>query len=335
MRRCTLTLLYEGKDISADIGPDLLSFTFTDKSGSKGEADDVQIVISDRDKQWQGPWLPRRGHVLRPVIRCVNWFEDGDSLALNCGTFQVDEVEFEAGEVDKITIKGIPSAVKSSIAGQKKTRAWNGTNLRQIAGDIAGQAGLGLVYKAGAIPFERVEQRQEPDLAFLHRVAADNGCRVKVAEDKIIVYSGAGADGLAPVTLTRRDGDSFRARIATAEVYSDCVVSFTNPKDGKLYQYTYKPTDAPKTGKVLTVNKRAENVQAAQRMAQAALRAKNGGQMTGDWSGMGDPRLRAGGTVRVSGFGGFDAAYSIKEATHTVTAEKYVTGVSLEAALVY
>ncbi|MDE7064977.1 MAG: late control protein, partial [Desulfovibrionaceae bacterium] len=65
MRRCTLTLLYEGRDISADIGPDLLSFTFTDKSGSKGEADDVQIVISDRDRRWQGPWRPRRGHVLR------------------------------------------------------------------------------------------------------------------------------------------------------------------------------------------------------------------------------------------------------------------------------
>lgn len=238
MRRCTLTLLYEGKDISADIGPDLLSFTYTDKSGSRGEADDVRIVISDRDKQWQGPWLPERGHVLRPVIRCVNWFAEDDSLSLNCGTFQVDEVEFEAGETDTITIKGIPSAVKSSIAGQKKTRAWNSTSLQQIAGDIAGRAGLGLVYKGEAVPFERIEQRQEPDLAFLHRVATDNGHRVKVAEDKIIVYSGASADGLSPVTLTRRDGDSFRGRIATAEVYSDCVVTFTNPKDGQEYQYS-------------------------------------------------------------------------------------------------
>lgn len=336
MRRCTLTLLYEGKDISADIGPDLLSFTFTDKSGSKGEADDVQIVISDRDKQWQGPWLPRRGHVLRPVIRCVNWFEDGDSLALNCGTFQVDEVEFEAGEVDKITIKGIPSAVKSSIAGQKKTRAWNGTNLRQIAGDIAGQAGLGLVYKAGAIPFERVEQRQEPDLAFLHRVAADNGCRVKVAEDKIIVYSGAGADGLAPVTLTRSTTASFRGKMVTAEVYSACAVTFSDPASGNVFKYTYKPDNAPQTGKVLTINKRAESVEAAQRMAQASLRGKNAGQRTGEWDGMGHPGLRAGGTVILSGYGAWDTRYSIKEATHTVSPDGgYTTSVSLEAALGY
>lgn len=335
MRRATVRLIYEGRDISADIGPDLLSFTFTDKSGAKGETDDLQIVISDRDRLWQGPWCPQRGQTMRASILCTDWFERGDCLELPCGAFQVDEVEFEASEADRVTIKGVPSAVKTSITGQKKTRAWNSVSLQQIAGDIAGRAGLGLVYKGEAVPFERIEQRQEPDLAFLHRVAADNGHRVKVAEDKIIVYSGASADGLSPVTLTRRDGDSFRGRIATAEVYSDCVVTFTNPKNGQEYQYSYKPTNAPKTGKVLTVNKRAENVQAARRMAQAALRAKNGGQMTGDWSGMGDPRLRAGGTVTLSGFGRFDAAYSIKEATHTVTAEKYATGVSLEAALKY
>lgn len=336
MRRATVTLFYEGKNISADIGPDLLSFTFTDKSGTKGETDDLQIVISDRDRLWQGPWCPQRGQAMRASILCTDWFEQGDCLELPCGAFQVDEVEFEASEADRVTIKGVPAAVKTSIAGQKKTRAWNSISLQQIAGDIAGQAGLGLVYKGEPIQLERVEQRQEPDLAFLHRVAADNGCRVKVAGEQIVVYSGAGADGLAPVTLVRSTTASFRGKMVTAEVYSSCAVTFSDPASGKVFKYTYKPDNAPQTGKVLTINKRAESVEAAQRMAQASLRGKNAGQRTGEWDGMGHPGLRAGGTVILSGYGAWDTRYSIKEATHTVSPDGgYTTSVSLEAALGY
>lgn len=336
MRRATVNLIYEGKDISADIGPDLLSFSFTDKSGSKGETDDLQVVISDRDRLWQDAWCPQRGHTMRASILCTDWFEPGDCLELPCGTFQVDEVEFEAGEADRITIKGVPSAVKTSITGQKKTRAWNSGSLERIAADIAAEAGLSLLYRSEPVPLLRVEQRQEPDLAFLHRVGSDYGCRVKVSTDRLIVYSGSGADGLAPVVLDRSVTGSFRGRIVTADVYASCVVTFTDPASGKDFRYTYTPDDAPKTGKALTLNKRVESPAAAQRMAQAALRAKNAGQLTGEWEGMGDPRLRAGTTVTLAGYGKWDARYSIKEATHTVDGSGgYTTSASLETALDY
>lgn len=336
MRRATVSLMYEGKDISADIGPDLLSFSFTDKSGSKGETDDLQVVISDRNRLWQDAWRPQRGHTMRASILCTDWFEPGDCLELPCGAFQVDEVEFEAGETDSITIKGVPSAVKTSITGQKKTRAWNSTSLQQIAADIAAEAGLSLLYRSESVPLQRVEQRQEPDLAFLHRVGGDYGCRVKVSADRLIVYSGSGADSLAPVALDRSVTGSFRGRIVTAEVYASCVVTFTDPASGKDFRYTYTPDDAPKTGKTLTINRRVESVAAAQRMAQAALRGKNAGQLTGEWEGMGDPRLRAGAALTLQGYGRWDARYSIREATHTVDGSGgYTTSLSLEAALDY
>ena len=336
MRRATVSLLYEGKDISGDIGPDLLSFTFTDKSGARGEADDLQVVISDRNRVWQDAWCPQRGHTMQAGILCTDWFEPGDCLELPCGTFQVDEVEFEAGETDRITIKGVPSAVKTSITGQKKTRAWNSTSLQQIAADIATEAGLSLLYRGETVPLHRVEQRQEPDLAFLHRVGGEYGCRVKVYADKLVTYSGSEADGLEAIVLARSSTGSFRGKIVTAEVYSSCVVTFTDPTSGKDFRYTYTPDDAPKTGKVLTVNKRVESVEAAQRMARAALRGKNAGQMSGEWEGMGDPRLRAGGALTLQGYGRWDARYSIKEATHTVSGDGgYTTSISLESALGY
>lgn len=334
MRRAHLQLLYEGKDISDDIGPDMISFTFTDKFGGD-EADDAQLVISDRDRLWQDAWLPERGHILRPTITCVNWFDEGDSYSLPCGEFQVDEVEFEAGEADKVTVKGVPAAVKSSIAGQKKTRAWQGTNLMQVATDIAGGAGLAVEYHAEAVPLNRIDQRQESDLGFLSRLAKENGCRVKVADGKLVVLSGATGDGFPAVELDRGMGGSFRGKIVTAEVYSGCDVTFMDPASGKNFKYEYRPDGAPKTGKVLTVNRRGESMAHVQQMAKAALRDKNAGQMTGEWSGMGDPRLRAGGMVSLSGFGKFSVSYRIKEVTHTVTAESYTTSASLESVLGY
>lgn len=337
MRRATVSLMYEGKDISADIGPDLFSLTFTDKSGAKGETDDLQVVISDRNRLWQDAWCPQRGHTMQASIICTDWFALGDCLELPCGAFEVDEVEFEAGETDTVTIKGVPAAVKTSLTGQKKTRAWNSATLETIAGDIAREAGLTLLYRGGSISLQRVEQRQEQDLAFLHRIGGEHGCRVKVSSLQIVVYSGSGADGLEPVTLARENTGGFRGKIATAEVYRSCTVTFTDPASGKLIKYTYKPKDAPETGKVLALNKRAESVSDAQRMAQAALRAKNAGQMGGEWEGMGDPRLRAGGTVALSGYGRWDQArYSIKEATHTVSGSGgYTTSVPLQSALGY
>ncbi len=336
MRRAIVSLMYEGKDISGDIGPNLLSFTFTDKSGARGEADDLQVVVSDRDRLWQDAWCPQRGHTMRAGILCTDWFEPGDCLELPCGSFQVDEVEFEAGETDQITIKGVPSAVKSSITGQKKTRAWNSASLQQIAADIAAEAGLSLLYRGEAISLQRVEQRQEPDLAFLHRVGGEYGCRVKVRADNLVIYSGSAADGLEGIVLGRSAASGFRGKIVTAEVYSSCTVSFTDPASGKLLQYTYTPDDAPKTGKALTINKRVESAEAARRMARAALREKNAGQLTGEWEGMGDPRLRAGGAISLQGYGKWDARYSIREATHTVSGDGgYTTSISLESALEY
>lgn len=334
MRRAHLQLLYEGRDISGDIGPDMISFTFTDKFGGD-ETDDVQLVISDRDRLWQDAWLPERGHSLRPSITCVNWFEDGDSYSLPCGEFQVDEVEFEAGDTDKVTLKGVPAAVKSAIAGQKKTRGWQSTNLLQVATDIAAGAGLAVEYHADAVPLARTDQRQENDLGFISRLAKENGCRAKVTDGKLVLLSGAAGDGFPAVALDRSLGGSFRGKIVTAEVYAGSAVTFMDPATGKNYKYEYRPDGAPKTGKVLTINRRAESVAQAQQMAKAALREKNAGQMTGEWSGMGDPRLRAGGMVSLTGFGKFSVSYRIKEATHTVTSTSYTTSASLESVLGY
>lgn len=335
MRTASLTLLYEGHNISTDIGPDLLSFSFTDKAD--GEADDVQVAISDRNKKWQNGWMPKRGATLTPSIVCRNWFAEGDQLTLECGAFQVDEIEFDFGEMDKLTLKGIPCAVKAALVGQKKTRAWEATSLQGIAADVATEGGLALIYKGGDVPMSRIDQRQEPDLAFLTRVATENGFRTKAADGKLIILEGKLADALAPLTLSRTEGSTFNVRLASAEVYKGSKVSYTDPATGNLLEALAQDHTADDSGKFLELNTSTENLAAAHRVAAGKLREKNAGQQEGSWSGMGDPRIRAGMTLRLSGFGRLsEATYTVKDVTHSLSpSEGYTTSANLQTALEY
>ena len=335
MRRATLTLLYEGHDISQDIAPDLLSFSFTEKAD--GESDDVQIEISDRDGNWQNAWIPERGHIMRPAIVCRNWFEEDDMLTLDCGLFQVDEVEFSFDEIDKVTIKGIPGAVKSAIVGQKKTSGWQDRTLEQIAGDIAARGGLSLVYKGGAVPFSRIDQRQEPDLAFLSRLGTENGFRVKAADGKLIVIEGKLADAMSPLELNRQLGSSFRVRIKSEDVYKGGKTAFNDPKTGTLYESIKHDPNDPNTGKYLEINTKTENMAMAHRVTHAKLREKNSGQIEGDWESIGDPRVRAGITLKTSGFGKLsETTFTVDEATHSISkSDGYRLSAKLKTALGY
>ncbi|MDL2279065.1 late control protein [Desulfovibrio sp. OttesenSCG-928-G11] len=332
MRRATLEITYQGKNISKDIAPDLLSFAFREKAD--GEADELELNLADPDRLWQDDWAPEKGDSLRALIRCENWFEPGDAYELDCGGFEVDEDELSSTSGgDTVSIKAVPAVVKSSLAGQKKSRAWEGASLERIAKDISKGAGLSLVYEAEGIALQRIDQRQETDLAFLQRLCSEQGCRLKIADKEMIVFAGVRADALEPASITRQKGDNFRAKRVTAEVYSGVKVAYMDPTTGKKYEYSYKDASAPATGKTLTINKRCENPAQAQRIGLAELRKKNAKKYEAEWSGMGNPLLRAGATVKIEGWGQYDGTYAIKEAGHEMSdGGKYTSSVKLESA---
>lgn len=54
-RRTEVRLKVEGVDVTAEINKDLISFTYTDYA--EDNADDISIIIEDRDGKWLGSWL--------------------------------------------------------------------------------------------------------------------------------------------------------------------------------------------------------------------------------------------------------------------------------------
>ena len=276
MRRAAVTVSIKGHDVTLDLMPYLVSLTYTDKADE--ELDDLQIVLEDREGIWQGDWLPQTGDVIEASILTENWREIGAVEELPCGKFEVDEMELESSAEggDTVTVKAVPAAVKSSLMLQKKTRSWEKTPITTVIADIAGAAGLDTLYRGPELVYERVEQRQESDLEFMQRITKEQGLRLAVKSDRVVVYAGQTADQLEPIAIRRAseadpgeglDFQSFRAKRTTEGIYTQCVVGYTKAADSETIETQYEPNIPPTTGRVLYINKRIENQAQAERMA--------------------------------------------------------------------
>jgi len=70
------------------------------------------------------------GAILRAVLCVENWEYEGDNRELDCGSFEIDSVDFN-GPPDTVTIKAMSIPVSSSIRNSEKTRAWEDTTLQK------------------------------------------------------------------------------------------------------------------------------------------------------------------------------------------------------------
>jgi phage protein D len=350
VRQAVLVLLYEGKDITAQLAPYVRSFSFTDNS--HGKADDLQVTLEDRDHLWKGDWYPGKGATLTASLRCEQWdAPDAPPVVMRCGVFTIDEVEL-SGAPDTVTIKAVSAAMTKSLRQERKTKAWENASLEQVARDVADAHGLTLRYDGPEFKFTRMDQRETSDLGFLKRMAEERGMCLKVAEDSIVLMSGKGYDAKAPVKTLRRGEaaiKSFRFKEKTDGVYGGgAEVNYHDPvtKQGRTYAFdnalsgerqTYvKGAKSKKGGDKLKVNRRIDAKDDGIEIVKAESRKKNKDEFEGSLTLMGDPDLRAAMTVAVAGFLRFDATYFIETATHSFDRSSgYTTEISIRKTLDY
>ncbi len=236
----------------------------------------------------------------------------------------------------------VSAFVTKPLRAEKKSRAWENTTFKNIAREIASEHGLSFFWettKADNTVFGRVDQRGESDLAFLRRFGAEQGCNVKLAEEKLIVFEGRAFDAKpAAFTLTRGRSEviahDFKAK--TADVYRACSITYWDIRKKDLKEYTFTPPGAPKVGQTLKIDNRVETLAAAMKRAKSELRRKNKGEFTAEIELVGAPYYRAGLNVEVSGWGAFDAVYFVERVEHRLgRGGEYTTCLSLRKTLGY
>lgn len=302
-------LIYEGKNISERISPYTLSIRYTDNL--EGEADDIEIVIEDKDHRWKNSWLPQKGDKLT-----LSLGYKGETL-LNAGSFQVDEIEFN-GPPDTVAIRALAAGVKPELR-TSRSAAYESMTLRNIAEKVAAWHGLTITGSVPEINVGRATQNHETDLGFLRRVALRWGYIFSVRGTQLVWHDQDALDTADIITTVTRKGlaGRYTLRSKTDRVYRACKVTYWNAKLKKDVSHTFNG-EGLSSGDVLHLVQRAESKSQAERMARAALRRANGRQTEGSLTLFGNTRLVAGANITLAGWGQLDGDYQAVKSCHSI-----------------
>ena len=329
-RSTEVAIIYEGKNISKDIAPYLLNFTYTDNSSEK--ADDISFSLEDREGLWINDWFPAKGDKITASIVVHEWEAPDKTESLPCGTFEVDEISYSAPPC-VITIKAVSTLISKPMRQEKHTKAWENVKLSTIAADIANKNGLKLFADCSEDPyFERKDQVEMSDLEFLTSLAKDYGINTKVTDTQLVLYTVEDYEEKESVSEFSF-GDtkliSWNFSTKSAGTYKAARVQYHDPVKDTNIDITEESEDETEgTGRTLEINQKVDSIADAKKIAQEKLKSANKREITGNINLMGDLRFVGGVNVKISGFGMFDGNYAVDKAVHTVSGS-YTTKLDL------
>jgi len=222
-----------------------------DKKG-KAEPKPKQTVITNNAVQ---------GTVLRVTIHVENWDFEDDNRELDCGSFEIDTVDF-SGPPNKIDIKALSTPISTNLRRGVKTRAWEKASLQYIASVIAADANLKLMYEVDDdIKFDRIEQEEETDIKFLNDLCGRFGVSLKTTDGILVLFEEKVYEEKEAVETF--DADEIGGRLLrysfsqnTSDTVCKVEASYKDPKSGYLVQAEFIPPEPPATGQIARLNER-------------------------------------------------------------------------------
>lgn len=343
-KRIAATVLYNNKDISADLASHLSSLSYTDNMS--GEADTLDLTLEDIAGAWQGSWFPDKGATLEVTLNTLNWETlSAGTKDLRLGLFELDEIG-SRGCPSEVQVRAVSIPSDNKLRGVERSQSWEKVKLKAIAEDVAKGAGMELTYDTEENPtLERTEQTEQSDLSFLLALTKDHGLALKVTENQIVIFDESKYEEAEPQITIVKPGTFFTQGQGTyvtdilgyslsnrsRDIYKACHVRYQHGKKKAVVEATFTDPNK-KEGKTLEIKEEVENVAEAERLAKKRLREKNCQEWTGNISTVGNLNLVAAITVNLLGFGKFDGKYIITRATHSV-GSAYSTSIEIRRCL--
>ena len=331
VRKTTINLEYNETDVTKNISPYLLNFSYTDNSS--GQADDIQLQLEDRNHLWESDWLPEKGDAIIASIVAEN---AGQTTELPCGLFDVDEVTI-AGPPSTITIKGVSAAMATALRGEQNTKAWENIKLKAIAAELAKKAEMEMEYLAKYNPaYKRRDQTDQSDLAFLLDLCDKAGLELKITDDTIVIFDEEEMETNPSVGTYERGVSnilSYSFDSKSRDIYRACVIQYKDPQTSQMFKYVYEPPNAPDTGQLLKINERVDSAEEGKVLARKRLREKNLKENMARMTFVGETKLVAGVNIDIKGFGSFDGKYYITQAQHNYSSSGYAVDVEMHKTL--
>lgn len=312
-RKATVDLTWNGAAITSQMIGTKTQITYTDPAS--GEADSLDIEIQDRDRQWITAWLPLPGDTLEATIQAYDWEREGDDRSLPCGFFILDNFEF-AGWPMTGTISAVSVPADSGFRETERTKTWEKVTIEEIGKEIAGRAGISLVWDVTgtAFPIQTIEQSQRTDCAFFMELCNDYGLSVKIYAQKMVVFDREIYKKKEPVaTIRETEMESWSWGKTLVGTYTGGEYTYTDPDSEEDICATVG------TGtRILRKSGKADGAADAERRILAAVNNANHGATTLSMTIMGNAGLVASQCVTVVGLGKLSGKYYIDSVVHHV-----------------
>ena len=258
---------------------------------------------------------------------------------LNCGEFELDSVAV-SGPPSCVVLKGTSLPFSSQIRQTKHSRAWEACTLSGIAGEMAALGGMTLMFESESDPFyTRIEQTNTSDIDFLSQLCHNAGLSLKAACDLLIIFDQATYESKPPIALISPGCGYIKYKLnrgTAGTQFSSCRVSCIDPATGKCIEGIASMEDfgGSQGSQQLEITEKVTTAEEAKKLAEKQLRLHNKFCRTATFTYPGEPNYVAGVTAMLSGWGGWDGKYIIREAKHTVSGTSgYTTEIQLRRVL--
>lgn len=310
-------LQYEQKDITADIAPYLLSWTYTDYLGE--QSDELQVNFEDVDGRWLRSWFPEQGDKLT--------FSAGDQFTglVNWGSFEIAEIEWEHNRNggDTVSLKALSTGITKANR-TLRPKPYENMMLADIVKVVAARLKLSVSGSIAPIKIQRITQYQERDVEFLTRLARQYGHTFKIVGDKLVFTQNSElAKQEAVLVVQPEEMMRVRLRDLVKGVPNQAVVTGYDARTKRAVQSVRQARPLRRNAKratsgdtlKITANKGESQAEMDAR-ADAALNDAQEERCAGSLSLFGNALLVAGQVIELQKIGKLSGRYLVKQARH-------------------
>ena len=246
-RNIRVIVIFNKVDISDEIAHSISSLNYTDNS--KNAIDDLELELENLDYRWLKEWYPDENAQL---LVGIHEEKENETNFLDLGTFYVDEPTFES---DKLNLKCLALPLDQNIRDQKNSVAWEKITLKELVTQIANKHEMNAEIYADNEFFERLDQNQETDLAFINRVVKETGLNMKVSDDKIIIFDDEEMEKNDTVEIFNINDErirSFSLKKKNKGIYDKVEVSYYDPDKKKIIKEIITKEELEKRNQLTT-----------------------------------------------------------------------------------
>ena len=322
VRRVIPSVSFNGKNVKEKLTDYLEAISYTDVAC--GESDSLRIDLQNIDLNWLKDWYPTKGDKIEASILFQDWVSEGANLSINCGEFILDTIGFKGGPAGA-SFEALSIPAEDSFKETGRTKVWENVTVKGIGAEIAKKYSLGFMYDAKELKIKKVEQSEQSDSAFLYDTCKKYGLAMKVFRHKIIIFDKGKYENKNPVATIKRSDfvdDSWDYKDTLMGTYTGAKASYkksSNSAEENCFIGFIK--EDAKGSRVLRLNEQSDDINDAKFKAAAKVNEANEGTTTISGQIWANPKIVAGATVKLEGFGKPDGKYFVDKVVTSIAEE--------------